>query len=319
MSKPLISILIPVYNRAKVLPTTLDSILEQSYLNWECILVDDGSTDNIIDVVNEYIKKDNRFKCFKRPSNLLKGANSCRNYAFSLAKGVYVNWFDSDDIMLPQFLELKLNLLLEDVSLEAVLSRNKYGDATFSKFRTSKFEFETIDSLFKDYALERIEIQTCSFLWKKVFLKELPLFNEKIQRYQDNEFHIRMLALKPKLKVLNKELAVIRSGNSEEDQISAIKNITPKKLFDIFYYRYQCLKLAHDTSVWEDRLYKQIISKKALWTFYGALKKEPSFSNRIKEIKNHKAYLKFIYKMDTFSKLDYLKTNLYLLKLILLR
>jgi len=317
MFNPLVSILIPVYNRDKVLPTTLDSILEQTYTNWECILVDDGSTDQTIDVINSYIKRDNRFKCYKRPTNLLKGANSCRNYGFSLAKGSLVNWFDSDDLMYPQFLELKVNLFTEKT--DAVLSRNKYGDNTFTHFRTSKFDYDNNDSLFKDYALERIEIQTCSFLWRVLFLKDLKLFDETIQRYQDNEFHIRMLALKPELEVLNKELAVIRSGNSEADQISAINNTTPKKLYDIFYYRYQCLKLAINTTVWVDKNYKKTISKKALWSFYAGLKKERNLLNRIKAIKIYKHCLKFIFRMDSFSTLDRFKANLYLFKLIVLR
>ncbi len=85
----LISIIIPVYNREKLLAFTLDSIINQSYQNWECILVDDCSTDSTFFLMQEYQKKDKRIKAFKRPLSLRKGANSCRNYGFLQASGSY--------------------------------------------------------------------------------------------------------------------------------------------------------------------------------------------------------------------------------------
>ena len=83
----LVSIIIPVYNRASLLPETLDSIVAQSYKNFECILVDDGSTDNSIEIANIYTSKDKRFKVFSRPSNIKKGANACRNIGFFKSSG----------------------------------------------------------------------------------------------------------------------------------------------------------------------------------------------------------------------------------------
>ncbi len=317
MSTALVSILIPVYNRDLVVKTTLTSIKEQTYTNWECILVDDGSTDNTLKVIKEYVKNDNRFKYVSRPANMNKGANSCRNYGFSLANGVYVNWFDSDDIMLPDFLEKKVGQFQPNI--DAVLHRNKYADSSFSNFRDSKFQYTDFDSLFKDYALETIEIQTCGFMWRKEYLENKNLFNEYIQRYQDNEFHIRMLSLKPELKILNSVLAIIRTGNSDADQISSVANISPKKLYDIFFYRYQCLKLAENTKLWEDLNYKKIISKKALWTFYAALKKEEKLIKRIKDLKGYYNSLDFIFKNESLSFLEIIKSKAYLLKLLLLR
>lgn len=61
----LISIIIPTYNRSHLIRETLDSILAQTHKNWECIVVDDGSTDETEDVLNEYVKKDNRFQYHK--------------------------------------------------------------------------------------------------------------------------------------------------------------------------------------------------------------------------------------------------------------
>ena len=68
MSKnPLVSIIIPTYNRAHLIKETLDSVLTQTYTNWECIIVDDGNSDNTEEVINSYIAKDQRFKYCHRP------------------------------------------------------------------------------------------------------------------------------------------------------------------------------------------------------------------------------------------------------------
>jgi glycosyltransferase involved in cell wall biosynthesis len=91
---PLVSIIIPTYNRAHLIGETLDSVLAQTYQNWECIVVDDGSSDNTDKVVGKYVQKDSRFKYYHRPDEHLPGGNGARNYGFKMSKGEYVNWFD---------------------------------------------------------------------------------------------------------------------------------------------------------------------------------------------------------------------------------
>ena len=105
----LVSILIPNYNKAPYISETLDSVLAQTYTNWECIIVDDHSTDNSWKILEEYALKDSRFKIFQRPSHLPKGGNTCRNYAFELSNGEYIQWFDSDDLMLENMLEIRIS------------------------------------------------------------------------------------------------------------------------------------------------------------------------------------------------------------------
>ena len=84
--QPLISIIIPTYNRAQIIGETLDSLIAQTYANWECIAVDDGSTDNTDEVLVAYCNKDTRFQYHHRPKDKLKGPNSCRNYGFTRSK-----------------------------------------------------------------------------------------------------------------------------------------------------------------------------------------------------------------------------------------
>src|SRR5436190_24140540 len=97
----LVSIIIATYNRANLIGETLDTLKTQSYSNWECIIVDDGSSDNTEQVVSEFIKDDYRIKFFQRPNNIPKGPNGARNYGINQSQGEYIMSLDSDDFLLP--------------------------------------------------------------------------------------------------------------------------------------------------------------------------------------------------------------------------
>ena len=113
MSKnPLVSIIIPTYNRAHLIKETLDSVLTQTYTNWECIIVDDGNSDNTEEVINSYIAKDQRFKYCHRPSEHLPGGNGARNFGFKKSKGDLIQWFDDDDVMHKNKLSIQVKSLL---------------------------------------------------------------------------------------------------------------------------------------------------------------------------------------------------------------
>ncbi|GAA3571799.1 glycosyltransferase family 2 protein [Snuella lapsa] len=130
MPEPLVSILIPAYNRAALIGETLASVALQSYKHWECIVVDDGSTDATVAVVQSYCDKDARFKLYHRPENRPKGGNAARNYALEMSRGEYVNWFDSDDLMEKHFIQNKLAVFLNNAEVDFVVSKsvNFYAD-----------------------------------------------------------------------------------------------------------------------------------------------------------------------------------------------
>lgn len=95
----LISVVIPLFNAEKFLQPLMDSIIQQTYTNWEVIFVDDGSQDNSAQVVRNQIVKDQRFRLLSRPENEVKGAQTCRNIGMREAKGEYLIFFDADDII----------------------------------------------------------------------------------------------------------------------------------------------------------------------------------------------------------------------------
>lgn len=108
----LVSIIMPAYNCGDFIGSTLDSVINQSYKNWEVIVVDDCSTDNTADVVQEYIKKDNRIKYHKLVKN--SGAAVARNKAVDLAAGKYMAFLDSDDVWFPEKLTKQIGFMEEN-------------------------------------------------------------------------------------------------------------------------------------------------------------------------------------------------------------
>lgn len=133
----MISIIIPLYNAEQYIVETLNSVLSQTYTNWECIIIDDGSTDHSADIVLEYIKKDNRFYYFKQENG---GPSKARNYGLSVAKGEYIQFLDADDVLLPErfailipeYAKVGANFILYS-NLEVGNSRNIYNTQKFGQ------------------------------------------------------------------------------------------------------------------------------------------------------------------------------------------
>lgn len=188
MTSGLVSIIIPVFNRENLIAETLISIQNQTYSNWECIVVDDGSTDETVEIVASFAKIDQRITVVHRPVELSKGANSCRNYGFERSSGEYVNWFDSDDVMLPDFIEKKVNTFTPN--LDFVIASGYYWDTNTDEKTVLKIE--QTSNLYEDFAMWKIKIITNSVLFRKSFLQNKPLFNPRMKRGQEAEYFTRL-------------------------------------------------------------------------------------------------------------------------------
>nr|WP_294931649.1 glycosyltransferase family 2 protein [uncultured Flavobacterium sp.] len=105
----LVSIITPTFNAEKYIRDTLQSVLNQSYQNWEMILVDDASTDQTVKIINNFAEKDVRFKIFKLSKN--SGNGFARNVALEKATGKYIAFLDADDLWFPLKLEKQIQFL----------------------------------------------------------------------------------------------------------------------------------------------------------------------------------------------------------------
>lgn len=111
MQKPLVSIITPLYNSEKFISETIESVLSQTYTNWEMIIVNDCSKDRGASIVEEYSKKDKRIKLFNNKKNM--GVSFTRNRAIVLSNGKYIAFLDSDDLWHKEKLEKQIKMMEE--------------------------------------------------------------------------------------------------------------------------------------------------------------------------------------------------------------
>ena len=203
------SIVIPVYNGEKYLKEALTSVQKQSYFNWECIVVDDGSTDSSVSIAELFALHDNRFKIFQRPNGLPKGANSCRNFGFDQTSGSIVNWFDADDYMLPEFIETKIQAFKKGVKL--VISSGFFTNELLENKKSMQI-FQT-QELYTDYFLWKLKLTTASAAFKKSFLTDKSLFNNTLKKSQEFEFFTRLFVdlSSESYRIIEEELFLYRS------------------------------------------------------------------------------------------------------------
>lgn len=116
---PLVSIIVPCYNQAPYLPDALQSIIGQEYKNWECIIINDGSTDNSEEVALEWIKKDKRFKYFFKENS---GVSDTRNFGIKNSTGKYILPLDGDDKISSSYLQKAVEILEADPEVKIVYS-----------------------------------------------------------------------------------------------------------------------------------------------------------------------------------------------------
>ncbi|WP_282134445.1 glycosyltransferase family 2 protein [Seonamhaeicola maritimus] len=240
MKAPLVSIIIPIYNREYFIGETLDSVLAQTYTNWECIVVDDGSIDNTPELVEAYCRMDTRFKYFERPKGQQKGGNASRNYGFEVSKGDYVNWFDSDDIMLNYFIEKKIQLL-NSKKIKAVICSGFYTDSKLNILRPTRYFNE--GNLFKEFTLRKADVLTPSVLFKKEALNSLELFNVGLTDAQETDFFHRFLfnLKSDEYEFIDEKLFLYRKHS---DSIGSLKigNYHFKNRFSQAYVEFENLK-----------------------------------------------------------------------------
>lgn len=135
----LVSIITPSYNSAEFITETIESILAQTYTNWELLITDDCSTDKTNDIVSEYIQKDNRIKFFQLTTN--SGAGVARNNSIKEAKGRFLAFCDSDDCWLPTKLEKQLKFMVDngyEFTCTSYESYNEEGDTKVGYIKCKK-------------------------------------------------------------------------------------------------------------------------------------------------------------------------------------
>ncbi|MFZ4105875.1 glycosyltransferase family 2 protein [Flavobacterium sp.] len=293
---PLVSIIIPTFNRAHLISETLESIISLTYQNWECILVDDGSSDNTKDLLEKYVLYDTRIKFYTRPNELTKGQNSCRNYGYYKSTGNWIKWFDSDDLFLPSALDFMANLA--DSEYDVYITNLLIVDGITDKIINNKKSFS--DNLITDYLIGKIAFYVCGPTWKKSFLeKQTYLFDDNLSNLDDWDFNLRMIYNNPNIYYLDESLIKYRVySNSLSHEIDKLNINEIKSEFKAREKHMVLLKK---------------INKPAKSLLVNFTKKRYKYFFREALIKNHysKFYFLnklFIYQMKTLDLFGILKT-----------
>ena len=173
-----ISCITPTYNRAHLLPRAIESTINQTYQNWEMIIVDDGSEDNTEEVVREYMKIDERIRYFKNPG---EGGNAARNYGIKQAKGAWIAFLDDDDENLPGRFQKQLN------------AANETGSNYISSwFYTSNTHNQKLKPPKREPLYGLGDGLPSRWLIKKQLLIQAGGFDEQQVAMQDNELSYRL-------------------------------------------------------------------------------------------------------------------------------
>lgn len=189
---PKISIIVPCYNQAQYLDEALQSVLDQTYTNWECIIVNDGSPDNTEEVAKKWIEIDNRFKYLFKENG---GLSSARNAGIIVAQGMYILPLDADDKIALNYVSLGIQSFQTDASLKVVYSgAEKFGNET-GIWDLQPFSLKAI-------ALENMIF--CSAIYSKGDWERIGGYDiNMIHGYEDWEFWIALLKNGGKVKRLD--------------------------------------------------------------------------------------------------------------------
>ncbi|WP_067148389.1 glycosyltransferase family 2 protein [Pseudotamlana agarivorans] len=250
--KPIVSIVIPSYNRANFIGETLESVLAQTYDNWECIVVDDGSTDDTCLIVEKYVAKDSRFQLYLRNSNIIKGASSCRNIGIEKSKGVYIQFLDSDDLLSNNKLLDQVNALQKKDSL--TISTCRWGRFKIVNLLKSKEGFKSYQN-FKNgidlllcFGKHNEFLPPMTYLIPKKLIELAGGWDESLSNNDDGEFFTRILLNVSEVIFVEPATVYYRDHQSDfklsrlDNRIGVLSAIKSWKLIENHIFEFEGLK-----------------------------------------------------------------------------
>ncbi len=288
---PLVSIIVPCYNYGHLLNETLNNILEQSYQNWECIIVDDGSTDNTSSVANEFVKNHKQFSyVFQKNA----GLSAARNTGLHHSKGSFIQLLDADDFIESNKLLAQINVFTEHPISDIVYSEVRYFSSEQQSLR--RFSMNEIDmpwlpkvdsSNHQLLMSTLIDLNICVVnapLIRKSVFDRIGLFNTKLIAVEDWEFWCRCAFQKINFRYDNSlgSMALVRF---HEESMS--KNM--KRMYEAACVARSTLeklilkmKEQYDKSIFYKRnRQERIYLHKSLFEIYSA---EKDFKNALKHL-----------------------------------
>ena len=218
--KPKVSIIIPCYNQACFLPDAINSVMKQTLVDWECIIINDGSIDNSREVAMALVTKENRIRYIEQENRGLSGA---RNRGLNEARGIWIQFLDADDILLPEKLEKQLDVLMNCQVPALSICDYYFCEAHDVNERiTKRRDYEHPRLLHSNPLIDLItrwetdlSIPAHSFLFDARLFTETGInFDEMLPNHEDWDCWMRIFNQQPVIVPLHQELIVYRQHSS---------------------------------------------------------------------------------------------------------
>ena len=244
----LVSIITPAYNSAKFIAETIQSVQNQTHENWEMIIVDDGSSDETLAIVQEFIDEDKRIQCYKLEQN--SGPAVARNFAIEKAKGAFMTFIDADDIWFPNFIENSIKTI-EKTGVSFV----------FSSYKRSN---ENLEFVYSDFIVPQkvtytdiLKSNSISCLTAFVDIKTLgKKYMPLIRKRQDMGLWLNYLKVIPFAYGIQETQAIYRI---RENSLSRNKS-------DLIQYQWQFYRAVEQLNIFQSLYYM------AHWMYRGFMK-----------------------------------------------
>ena len=213
--KPLVSVIVPCYNQGRFLAEALDSIKSQTYTHWECVIINDGSTDETRAVAQRYVKQETRFRYVEQENRGLPGA---RNRGLHETSGDYIQFLDSDDVIGSAKFELQLALLASSNRLALAFCDHRYGaeddirrTIEHHPFYEPRFRMaRPIEDIAARWETDLSIPIHCFLFDSRLFREHKIYFNERLPNHEDWDCWMRVFAIDPEVLCVPQVLAISR-------------------------------------------------------------------------------------------------------------
>ncbi|AVR43902.1 hypothetical protein C7S20_00660 [Christiangramia fulva] len=216
----LVSIIIPTFNRAHFLRQSLASVKNQTYPNWECLVVDDGSQDETEAMLREISEKDSRFCYLKRPSERKKGAACCRNIGLEKSKGNFIQYLDSDDTIAPDKLAVHVGLLKQKDEFSMATCKwgrfySKSDKVIVHEQMPTYFSTRHPIELLNIFGNTQSYLPVHSYFITSALSEKAGKWNEHLSNNDDGEYFTRIILNSSSIHFTNKTSVLYRAGANE--------------------------------------------------------------------------------------------------------
>jgi len=266
LNSPLVSVIIPTYNRADIVKRAISSALNQTYQNLEIIVIDNASSDNTVEAVGEF--SDRRVKFIQHPIN--KGPAASRNTGIRNVSGEYVAFLDSDDEWASNKILRQLEVFKKDTSTIGLVFTNGYDQSRNGRFITDGIDSGIFFDPAKDkyYPLRRLITTMSSWMLPAAVVRRVGYFEESMHTWDDGDYLVRVSYEYP-LYFLNEDLVTWHATGTHLNVMS--------------------VGLVNDKEVFLERnLQHLLLDKEYLFKFYRALGKD---ALKVKDRKRARKYL----------------------------